>query len=109
MRTRQRRVTVKRALAGRGGNAFEAQGTELLAHVQPMNGTAAARAYGLQAGEMRLMLTRPDAAVKRGDGVCVDVAATAEPDFRAIYAERWHGHTAVHLRWIPEEERGTDE
>lgn len=107
-RTRQT-VTVKRPLLGYGGNAFEAEGHTLKAAVQPMSGTATAEMYGLQPGQTRLLLCHRDAELRLGDGVCVDVEAQAEPDFRVIYMATWAWHVAAHLRYIPEQERGVDE
>ena len=91
------------------GNAFESEGDIIRANIQPMSGTAAAQAYGLQPSQMRLLLALPDCDIAEDDGLCVQVDADAEPDFRVIYVERWRRNVRAYLRLIPEAERGGDE
>ena len=57
---------------------------------------------------MRLMLCGLCASPAAGDGVCVDVAPDADPDFRVVWAARWPGHWEAHLQLIPPAERGPD-
>ena len=107
-RARMRAVCVKQPLPGHGGHAFAAEGTTLLADVQPMSVDMPQRMYGLEPGQMRRVLCERDAPILPGDGVCVEVPPESEPDFRVVYAAKWSRHTDVHLRFIPEAERGAD-
>lgn len=107
-RARMRSVCVKQPLSGHGGHAFAAEGTALWADVQPMSGDMPQRMYGLEPGQMRRVLCERDAPIRPGDGVCVEVPPESEPDFRVVYAAKWRRHTDVHLRFIPEAERGPD-
>lgn len=104
-----RTVTVKMPRPGYGGNAFEATGHTLQAAVQPMSGELSARAYGLEPSQMRRMLCHLPAEIQAGDGVCVEVAAEADPDYRVVYAAAWTRHVDIHLRYIPPPQRGADE
>lgn len=108
-KSRLRPVTIRRPRTGCGGNAFEAEGQAAQADVQPMSGTAAAQMYGLRPSEMRQLLAAEGCELLPGYGVCVDVAADAEPDFRVVYVAEWARHVLAHLRYIPEAERGADE
>lgn len=108
-RSVKRAVWVKRPRKGHAGNAFETEGKLLEATVQPMSGTATVQMYGLQPSEMRLLLCQKCGEMRLGDGVCVEAAANAEPDFRVMYAAEWERHGVAHLRYIPEGERGADE
>lgn len=108
-RSSQRRLTVKKACPGVPGNAFEAAGTALTGTVQPLTGSAAAQLYGLEMSRMMLLLCGPEIPLSEGDGLCVNAAADAEPDYRVLYVERWPRHQRAHLKWIPEDDRGADE
>ncbi|MEG0127419.1 MAG: hypothetical protein RR816_15220 [Clostridia bacterium] len=101
-------ITIKRPIPCVEGNAFEPVGIQARATVSPMSGTVAAQQYGLQPAVMRQMHCGGGTDVRLADGVCVDVAATDEPDFRVVYAAVWRGHIAVHLKYIPLDERGAD-
>ena len=68
----------------------------------------AQRMYGQAPEQMRLMLCGLCASPAAGDGVCVDVAPDADPDFRVVWAARWPGHWEAHLQLIPPAERGPD-
>lgn len=104
-----RNVTVKKPRPGYGGNAFEATGQALQAVVQPMSGDMTAKVYGLEPSQMRRMLCPLPAEIQMGDGVCVDVAADADPDFRVVYAAAWTRHLDIHLRFIPPAQRGAED
>ena len=108
-RSSQRALTVKKARPDVPGNAFEAAGTALTATVQPLTGSAAAQLYGLELSRMLLILCGPETPLCEGDGLCVDAAAVAAPDYRVTYVERWPRHQRAHLKWIPEDDRGADE
>lgn len=108
-RSSQRALTVKKARPDVPGNAFETAGTALTATVQPLTGTAAAQLYGLELSRMLLILCGPETPLCEGDGLCVDAAADAAPDYRVTYVERWPRHQRAHLKWIPESDRGADE
>lgn len=105
----QRALTVKQPMPGHGGYAFEPDGEEVQAAVLPVSGTMTAQAYGFKPDEMRRLISAPDAPIERGQGVCVEVAPEADPDYIVLYAARWPRHTEAHLRYIPEGERGADE
>ena len=105
--TKQRGVTVKRALPSTPGNAFEAAGHAVQASITPLSGAVAAHMYGLRLNKMLLMLSPPETDVREGDGVCVET--TEEPDYRVVYTARWSQHAVAHLQFIPEDERGADE
>ena len=104
----QREVVLRAPDGGRGGNAFLPEGRAVAACVQPLRGALARRMYGQEPEQMRLMLCGLCAHPSAGDGVCVDVAPDADPDFRVVWAARWPGHWEAHLRWIPPLERGAD-
>ena len=76
--------------------------------VQPLRGALARRMYGQEPEQMRLMLCGLCVSPAAGDGVCVDVAPDADPDFRVVWAARWPGHWEAHLQLIPPAERGPD-
>ena len=105
----QRAYPVKKALPGVQGNAFEDAQKTIMGTVQPLTGTAAAQLYGLELSRMLLLLCGPKPLLHEGEGLCVDVAADAEPDYRVMYVERWPRHQRAHLKWIPEGDRGADE
>ena len=106
-----REIPRKKALDGvlNRGNAYAEVYDTITASIQPMSGTATAQAYGLQPSQMRLLLALPDCDLENGDGLCVEVPATENPDFRVIHPpERWARHVRVHLQWIPDDQRGAD-
>lgn len=104
----QREVVIRPPDLGRGGNAFLPEGRAVAACVQPLRGALARQMYGQEPEQMRLMLCGLCASPAAGDGVCVDVAPDADPDFRVVWAARWPGHWEAHLSWIPPAERGPD-
>lgn len=104
----QREVVLRAPDGGRGGNAFLPEGRAVAACVQPLRGALARQMYGQEPEQMRLMLCGLCASPAAGDGVCVDVAPDADPDFRVVWAARWPGHWEAHLSWIPPAERGPD-
>lgn len=104
-----RPVTVKKPRKGYGMYAFEKDGKEIYGAVQPMSGDLAAKAYGAEPSLMLRMLCWFPAEIQKGDGVCVDVAADADPDYVVVHAPRWSQHVDVHLKFIPEAKRGADE
>ncbi len=108
-RKRLRCVCVKAPVQGHGGHAFAPVGRTMDADIQPMSGDLSQRMYGLTPSQMRRMICAAGALLCEGDGVCVEVPADAEPDFRVVYTARWGTHTDAHLRFIPEAERGADE
>ena len=106
--SRQRDYPRKKPLPGIPGNAFAAEGDTIRATVQPMGGTATPQMYGLNPSQMRLLLAGPECDIREDDGLCVDVGADADPDFRVLYVERWPRSMRAHLKHIPEGERGAD-
>lgn len=108
-RSKRQNVTIRRPRPAVPGNAFEASGLTVSARVLPMSGTATSQMYGLEPSQMRLMMCDKGVDVRQGDGACVDVGASDEPDFRVVYVANWTRHCVAHLKYIPLADRGADE
>jgi hypothetical protein len=86
---------------------FATTSATLRVSIQPLESQLAAQIYGAQISTMKLLLTnKPTALLPEGAGVCVDVLGTALPDYRVVSSKTWGTHTAVHLRWFAEGDRG---
>ena len=109
LRSKIRELFRKKPLPNIPGNAFAAEGDVIRASVMPGNGTVSAQRYGLQPSQMRLLFAAVDCPLTEGDGLCVEVPETANPDFKVVYTQRWARHIRADLQYIPEEERGASE
>lgn len=65
--------------------------------VQPLSGGLEATLYGQRVTAMRAMLYDGVAAIREGDGVCVDVPGDTAPDYRVVSVQAWRGHRRVHI------------
>lgn len=97
MRLRQRdlrTVTVKKFLPlqdsdGTAYSGYEETGAEIKASIQPAGGKLMAEMYGQKLAYMKTMRCEGTIDIVEGDGVCVDVPATEEPDYRIIAVSPW--------------------
>lgn len=86
---------------------FNASFDTLTVQLWPLESQIAAQIYGDRLSKMLLLHTsKPTALLPEGAGVCVDVALSALPDYRVVSSKNYLRHTAAHLEWQPEGDRG---
>jgi len=71
---------------------YAQEGVVIKAVIQPVSSRLAAQTYGLKANSMLLLLYDGSAAIRAGDGVCVDVDAAQTPDYRVVSRKLWGGY-----------------
>src|SRR5665648_414541 len=73
------------------GSVLEGYGVayEVKASVQPLSGSAAAASYGENIKYMLSMRVNDLGSIKEKDGVCVNVAADADPDYEVDTIKTW--------------------
>lgn len=72
------------------------EGTEILIDIQPVSSKLIAEMYGLKVNKMLVGYTK-ERNVKEGDGICVEVEGTNEPDYKVIGVRKWNTHTVIDL------------
>lgn len=92
------------------GNPIKGWGTavEFQANVQPASGRLSTQMYGERVTYMKSLKYQGDLFVEaknEGDGVCVNVAADHDPDYRIVSIETWSTHQNILIERL---ERGTD-
>ena len=91
--------------------AWEEGGVAIRASVQPVkafgraNADLLAAAYGERVLQMKTLYYCGCVVLEAGMGFCVDVPDDAPCDYRAISVDKWKGHQAATLEFIPESRR----
>ena len=71
---------------------YSSEATEIKANIWPASGKLQAEIYGLRLNYILNMLCDGDIEINEGDGICVYVSNSAEPDYRVISIKSYsHG------------------
>lgn len=70
------------------------------AYIYPASGKVQAEIYGDRLNYILNMLYDGTVALQEKDGICVNVEATEEPDYRVISIKSYSGHKLIELERI---------
>lgn len=79
---------------------YEEVGTIIKANIQPAGGKIAAEIYGERLKYMLTMYCENNVDIKEADGICVNVEATEEPDYKVVAVKQYNTHKVVDLEKV---------
>lgn len=81
-------------------NGYEEAGTIILGNIQPAGGKIAVEMYGEKLKYMLTMYCENNVNIKETDGICVNVEATDNPDYKVIAIKQYNTHKVIDLEKV---------